>query len=67
MSDSGPSRSGEAYQIAVRAFSVVILGFGIAMLVVTMARGGGALSLGVLFGVLFVALGGARLYLSLRG
>jgi hypothetical protein len=57
----------EGYQLAVRIFSVTIIGFGLAMLVVTLARGGGATAVGVLFGVLFVALGCARLYLSLRG
>ena len=57
----------EGYQLAVRIFSVTIIGFGLAMLGVTIARGGGALSNGILFGVLFIALGSGRLYLSLRG
>jgi hypothetical protein len=58
---------GEGYQLAVRIFSVTIIGFGLAMLVVTVARGGGPLATGILFGVLFIALGAGRLYLSLRG
>lgn len=66
MSPQRPS-PGEGYQLAVRIFSVTIIGFGLAMLVVTLARGGGATAVGVLFGVLFVGLGGARLYLSMRG
>jgi hypothetical protein len=57
----------EGYQLAVRVFSAIIIGFGVAMLVVTLARGGGILAVGVLFGVLFIALGSARLYLSMRG
>ncbi|MGE5746272.1 MAG: hypothetical protein ACM33U_03320 [Solirubrobacterales bacterium] len=57
----------EGYQLAVRIFSVTIIGFGLAMLVITLARGGGPLAVGVLFGLLFVALGSARLYLSMRG
>ena len=57
----------EGYQLAVRIFSTIIIGFGLAMLVVTLARGGGPFAVGVLFGVLFIALGSARLYLSLRG
>lgn len=56
----------EGYQLAVRIFSVTIVGFGLAILVVTLARGGGPLSVGVLFGLLFIALGCGRLYLSKR-
>jgi hypothetical protein len=57
----------EGYQLAVRTFSVVIIGFGVLMLVLTLARGGGPLAVGVLFGLLFIALGAGRLYLSMRG
>jgi hypothetical protein len=57
----------EGYQLAVRTFSVVIIGFGVAMLVLTLARGGGPLAVGVLFGLLFIALGAGRLYLARRG
>ena len=57
----------EGYQLAVRIFSVVIIGFGVAMLVLTLAPGGGPLAVGVLFGLLFIALGSGRLYLSRRG
>jgi hypothetical protein len=39
---------------------------GIAMLVRTLAGGGGPLATGVVFGVLFVAAGAARLYLIRR-
>jgi hypothetical protein len=57
----------EGYQLAVQIFSVVIIGFGAAMLVLTLARGGGPLAVGVLFGLLFIALGCGRLYLARRG
>jgi hypothetical protein len=57
----------EGYQLAVRIFSVVIIGFGLLMLVLTLSRGGGPLAVGVLFGLLFIALGSGRLYLSMRG
>lgn len=57
----------EGYQLAVRIFSVTIVAFGVAILVVTLARGGGPLAVGVVFGVLFIALGCGRLYLSMRG
>jgi hypothetical protein len=46
---------------------VTIIGFGVVILVVTLARGGGPLTVGVLFGLLFIALGSGRLYLSMRG
>ena len=57
----------EGYRLAVRIFSVTIIGFGLAILIVTLARGGGPLAVGVLFGLLFIALGSGRLYLSMRG
>lgn len=56
----------EVYRGVTRLFSVVILGFGLAILVVTLANGGGPLSTGFLLGLLFCALGGGRLYISLR-
>jgi hypothetical protein len=40
---------------------------GVALLVSTLARGGGPLAIGVLLGVLFVAAGVGRLYLASRG
>jgi hypothetical protein len=40
---------------------------GVAMLVSTIARGGGPLALGVLLGVLFVAAGAGRMYLARKG
>jgi hypothetical protein len=46
---------------------VVIIGFGVAMLVITLVRGGGPLAVGVLFGLLFIALGAGRLYLARGG
>ena len=61
------SRLSEGYQLAVRMFSVTIIGFGLAILVVTVARGGGPTAVGILFGLVFVAMGAGRLYLSLRG
>jgi hypothetical protein len=57
----------EVYRGVTRLFAVVILGFGIAIVVITLAEGGGPLSAGLLIGLLFSALGAGRLYLSLRG
>lgn len=63
-----PERStGEAlYAGVTRVFSVLIIGFGLAMVVVTLAAGGGPVSAGFLIGLLFTAIGGARLYIALR-
>jgi len=49
------------YRAATALFAVAFLGIGIALLVVTVARGGGLV--GYLMGVLFAALGVGRLYL----
>ena len=57
----------EVYRAVTRLFAVVIVGFGLAILIVTLANGGGPLSLGVLLGLVFVGLGAGRLYLALRG
>jgi len=49
------------YRGATALFGVAFVGIGIALLVVTAARGGGAV--GYVMGVLFAALGVGRLYL----
>jgi hypothetical protein len=49
-----------------RLLSTVMVLLGVAMVISTLARGGGPLSVGVIFGVLFVAAGAARLYLASR-
>jgi multisubunit Na+/H+ antiporter MnhB subunit len=56
----------EGYRLATRAFSVVIIGFGIAIVAVTLANGGGPFSFGVVIGLAFLAMGCGRLYLALR-
>jgi hypothetical protein len=40
---------------------------GVAILVSTLVRGGGPLAIGVLLGVLFIAAGAGRLYLTRGG
>jgi hypothetical protein len=60
-------RASEGYRLATRIFSAAIVAFGIAILAVTLANGGGPLSTGVLLGLLFTALGIGRLYIALRG
>ncbi len=45
-------------------FAVVIFGLGVAMVVTTIARGGGALALGLIVGLAFMGIGAGRLYLA---
>jgi hypothetical protein len=52
-----------AYRTGVYVFGVVAIGLGIAMTVLTLARGGGV---GLLLGPLFVLLGAGRIYLLRR-
>ena len=56
----------EVYRGVTRLFAAIILVFGVTIVVVTIAHGGGPASFGVLIGILFCVLGGARLYLSVR-
>jgi hypothetical protein len=56
----------QVYRAVSRLFAVIILGFGLTILVVTIANGGGVLSIGVLLGIVFTGLGAGRLYLSTR-
>jgi hypothetical protein len=54
------------YRNVTLGFSVVIMGFGAVILAVTLAAGGGAVSTGVLLGVLFMAVGAGRLFIAVR-
>ncbi len=56
----------EVYRGVTRVFAGVIIGFGIAIIVVTLAHGGNGASGGIWIGLIFTALGAGRLYLSLR-
>ena len=47
--------------------SSLIAVLGLVMLVTTVGRGGGPLSVGVVLGLLFVVAGAGRLYITLRG
>jgi hypothetical protein len=55
-----------AYRQSTRALAAALVVLGIAMVVSAVARGGGALALGVVLGVVFALLGAARLYLAGR-
>jgi hypothetical protein len=54
------------YHGSVRALSVLMVGLGVAILVLTLASGGGPLSLGILLGLAFVAVGIGRLWMVSR-
>jgi hypothetical protein len=60
---SSPER---IYRGSVRALSLVMLGLGVAILAVTLAGGGGPLSVGMLMGIAFLAVGVGRLWLASR-
>ncbi len=54
------------YRGSVRALSFVFIVFGLAILVATLAAGGGPLSVGVLMGIVFMAVGAGRLWAAAR-
>jgi hypothetical protein len=54
----------QVHRGATRVLSTAMVLIGVALLVSTLARGGGPLAIGVVIGVLFVAAGIARLYLA---
>ena len=54
------------YRHSTLALSVAICLLGVAMTVTTLARGGGALALGVVTGVGFAVFGAGRAYLAVR-
>jgi hypothetical protein len=56
----------QLYRAVTRIFSVIIIGFGLAILIVTLARGASVASAGIWIGLLFCAIGVARLYIALR-
>jgi hypothetical protein len=49
---------------ATRILSAVIVLIGLAMIISAVAHGGGPLAYGVVLGILFVALGAGRLWVS---
>jgi len=51
---------------ATGLLSAVMVVLGVVMIVMTLARGGGPLAIGLLFGVLFILAGGGRLWAQRR-
>jgi hypothetical protein len=56
-----------AYLTTTRLLSTLLILIGVAMVVSALARGGGALALGVVLGVGLTALGAGRLWLARGG
>jgi hypothetical protein len=56
-----------AYLASTRTLSALLVVLGVAMAVTALARGGGALALGVVLGVLFAGVGAGRLWLARGG
>jgi hypothetical protein len=56
----------EVYRAVSRIFALIVVGFGLAIIVVTLVNGGGVASYGLVIGVLFTLLGAGRVYLSFR-
>ena len=56
-----------AYLASSRALSGLLVLVGVAMVVSALARGGGALALGVILGTTFALLGAGRLWLARGG
>jgi hypothetical protein len=52
------------YRGSVRALSFVFVALGLAILAITLANGGGPISTGTLLGLIFLAVGVGRLWLS---
>ena len=55
-----------AHLASTRVLSALLLVLGLAMAVTAIAAGGGPASIGFVFGLLFAALGGGRLWLATR-
>lgn len=53
-----------AYALSTRIMSVLLVVLGVAMVVSALARGGGALALGVVLGTMLTLLGVGRLWLA---
>jgi hypothetical protein len=56
----------QLYRAVTKLFSVVVIGFGVVILVVTFVHGGGPADAGFWLGLLFMGIGVARLVIALR-
>jgi hypothetical protein len=60
---SSPER---LYRASVRLLSLLFLGLGLTIVAITLAHGGGPLSVGFLMGIVFLAVGAGRLWIASR-
>lgn len=56
-----------AYLASTRLLSAALVAIGIAMVITTIANGGGPLAVGVLLGIMLALVGAARLWLARGG
>lgn len=56
----------QLHRSSTRLLSFAMIAIGLALVVRTLAAGGGGLAVGLVLGVLFVVAGAARLYLQAR-
>jgi multisubunit Na+/H+ antiporter MnhB subunit len=63
---SAMQRSRDLHTTLTMLLSVIMVGLGVAMVVIALAGGGGPLAKGVILGVLFVAVGAGRLWVARR-
>jgi hypothetical protein len=56
----------ELHRAGTTLTSALLVGLGVALLVITIVKGGGVLAIGVLMGLLFIGAGSARLWLQRR-
>ncbi|MEJ7797502.1 MAG: hypothetical protein WKF42_03310 [Solirubrobacteraceae bacterium] len=61
-----PDRLRSAHRLATLVLSGVMVLIGSALVVVSLANGGGPLARGVIFGILFALAGAGRLYFTWR-
>ena len=54
----------DVYHGATKLFSLAFAAIGLLLLIVTLANGGGPLSIGFLMGILFVVVGIGRLWIA---
>jgi hypothetical protein len=57
----------QIHAASTRLLSALMLLIGVALIVSTLVRGGGPLSVGMVMGVLFLLAGGGRLFVAGRG
>jgi hypothetical protein len=67
LSDAYDKSVERVYVASARLLSALILALGVAMVAIALARGGGALALGVIVGTGLALVGGARLWLARGG